>query len=411
MEGATNGHARRPLLAHFFIALLVTARADFHMPSMTAAGTAAGGQTTTQCQVCTTVTPSVSLASRAANAATGLPPTQMSPTPRVDSPPTQTSPMPHVAGPGPDFTPAGSITESDDAGLGASASPLSDVVAGNATAHAGAGGAVMGRANEWFHKQFPDTPKNLNVPMIAGLATGGAAVASGIIATAVTASQHKEGVNAGHAQSRGFLAPAPTPAPADSAVASLPHTILTTAISKGDTRIEVESTTGFAIGDTIQVGDEFNLVRGFGSIILSHPMNYDHPSGMTVQVVHQPPNAVLRGMTTSLSPTPVPVNTVLSDAARPTMSARNKSEASTEKEDKNARMFLYAGLAGLLACFLCCCCAAFISNSRKGRKRSAKEEDEYSGLSELSEDEEEEAEEEEEEEDPEYNARYSNLKS
>jgi len=62
-------------------------------------------------------------------------------------------------------------------------------------------------------------------------------------------------------------------------------TTLSEPIRRGVTTLEVESVAGMAVGDVIEIGDESNIIKGFSSIILDHPLMKDHPAGTQVKVL------------------------------------------------------------------------------------------------------------------------------
>lgn len=300
------------------------------MPSMTNVGVAS----TTTCPVCATVTPSpVSLSARAHAAAHGV---TVTPSPQ---------------GPGPSFKQA--------EGPRQSLSPSPATPASQQGSH----------------------PK-LNIPMIAGLATAGAVVAGGGIATAAVLmnnkkkeKKHEESLVEGEAKARASEAASSTP---------LASTVLVAAVNKGDTVLEVASVAGFAIGDTIQIGDEFNAVKGFSSIILDHPMNSNQQSGLEVKVIHQPPNAIVQG-----------ASLVMASPA-PTFLAATPAPAAGSSQNGSSMTVFYCILAGILLCGFFFCIVAFVGIFMKRKKGGSK--DVYAGVQ-VENGEEESEEEEQEEED------------
>lgn len=80
-------------------------------------------------------------------------------------------------------------------------------------------------------------------------------------------------------------APGPAPAPAAGVA-----TVLSADVPAGATTIEVESSEGFGVGDTILIGNvssgevETKAVLGFGSIILDSPLAKAYPKGTAVTV-------------------------------------------------------------------------------------------------------------------------------
>jgi len=71
---------------------------------------------------------------------------------------------------------------------------------------------------------------------------------------------------------------------------SLQSTILTANAFTGSQVLEVTSTNGFSIGDNIIINpggltEEINKITGFGSILLQTPLQYDHNSGETIELL------------------------------------------------------------------------------------------------------------------------------
>lgn len=59
---------------------------------------------------------------------------------------------------------------------------------------------------------------------------------------------------------------------------------------RGTTQLEVSATVGFAVGDTIMIGNrEVKMITGFGSIIINTPLMFDYPPGTPIQVVPRAP--------------------------------------------------------------------------------------------------------------------------
>jgi len=70
------------------------------------------------------------------------------------------------------------------------------------------------------------------------------------------------------------------------------NTKLTSAAKPGDTELQVDDTKGFAKGDTIVLSpgseiEEKRVIIGFGSIILSEPLEFGHSTGESVQKVSE----------------------------------------------------------------------------------------------------------------------------
>ena len=64
------------------------------------------------------------------------------------------------------------------------------------------------------------------------------------------------------------------------------RTTIKVATNRGDTRVEVESSDGFCVGDKVKIGTKFTEVRivvGIGSLLLDRPLDYHHPPGTPVQ--------------------------------------------------------------------------------------------------------------------------------
>jgi len=84
------------------------------------------------------------------------------------------------------------------------------------------------------------------------------------------------------------------------------ETFLVAPASAGDSEIQVASTEGLAEGDDILINpgggnEEGNTIAGFGSILLTSPLQFDHQAGETVARVEATPTA-----TPTPTPTPTP---------------------------------------------------------------------------------------------------------
>lgn len=119
--------------------------------------------------------------------------------------------------------------------------------------------------------RFNNLPPVEKTSIEVGSAVGVAAIAAaaGGIASAVDKEKVKE-------KNQHFL---PKPS----------HKVFVTRLSepmrRGVTTLEVDSVAGMAVGDVIQIGDERNLIKGFSSVILDHPLMKDHPAGTPVKVL------------------------------------------------------------------------------------------------------------------------------
>jgi len=369
MAGAKDVQARRPLLTIWFLSLLISGNADFAMPSMNNVHVG----TTSDCHVCGTVTPSPGNYRNRASAAAGL----------TTGPPTgQALPNLPPQGPGENFEQAqGPRQRVYDDAVEISTTPAP--------------------------KQWPGASNGLNIPMIAGLATGGAVVAGGVIATAVAYSKHRKDQERQQQVSGGVSGSAATPTPHP-----LASTFLAASVAKGATNIQVMSIIGFAVGDTIQVGSEYNAVQGFArrlaatqgsnSIIeLGHPMNAEQSSGSAVRVIHEPANAQVQTTLAEQALDQVLGNVVSTTvaAAAPTFMARESGQPSVatgQTGNTSGKTLFWSVLAGII---LCCCfwCLVMVVSGASGfmSKRPSKEASRYAGLSDGEEAESEEEEEEE----------------
>lgn len=284
--------------------------------------------------------------------------------------------------------------------------------------------------NEWVHKVIPSTPKNMNVPAVAAGAAGGAVVLGGVIAAAVSASQQ----GGGHVDSpflhmddkiddlkgkvkhfgqeflgKGGKLPVQIamPAPAAAAVSGvtaapvvqpkvMPKTSLTQPVLKGATTLEVASVAGFAIGDTIKIGDEYNMIKGFSSIILDHPMNNAYPADVQVEVVHESGNAAQQGQYVNQVVTPPPpamkaanglAMKAIGVATKPVNGTATVANAPADR--KVVTTILFVILVGCALCALFACvafgCAKLFARGSKTRGKDGK----YTGISDDDEEEEE----------------------
>lgn len=238
----------------------------------------------------------------------------------------------------------------------------------------------------FLNSLFPGlkNPKNLNIPAIAGMATGGAVIVGGGIAAAVMASKkHHKLMQQAESSSKVFLG---KHAPA---LAPVPHhfvsTLLAAPVRKGDTTIEVASIVGLAIGDTIKIGIEYNMIKGFSSIILDHPMNNDIPNGADVTVVHEPASAQVQNISTTAMMQPIPLGKVLGSdnlGARPPISAKAVIAPAATEKNGDMQTLYYVLLGGLsVCCFFCCIIAAGAIIARNRAKKGG-DEDAYSSISE-----------------------------
>lgn len=162
------------------------------------------------------------------------------------------------------------------------------------------GAQVKSQLTQWATNTF-GTAKQPKIGMITGVAAGGAAVTGAIVTAAVAAAKnHKDGAPAtaptAEAVSDSFLPPSE----------DLPKTAAAGPIQKGETEIHVASIDGLKVGDTIEIGSEYNLIkeiqtrrrldtarqlRGSYTIVLDHPMNENHRDGTKIVVVHEPAKA------------------------------------------------------------------------------------------------------------------------
>jgi len=59
-------------------------------------------------------------------------------------------------------------------------------------------------------------------------------------------------------------------------------TILSDSVAAGATTLQVESMTGFNVGDTISIGSERHVIRAFGSMVLASPLASSYPKGTAI---------------------------------------------------------------------------------------------------------------------------------
>lgn len=159
--------------------------------------------------------------------------------------------------------------------------------------------------------------------------------------------------------------------------AQLAETTLTAAVNVGDTQIEIASATGFAAGDTIKVGDEYQLVKGFGSLLLDHPMNKAQPMGAVVSVI----NDVASTLPPTQAPTVAPTSGFLlpvgnTTAAPTSMSGSQPSSGSTQNT-------VLAIACVLVGCGLLAICVGgilcFFFSKKKKRKTQPRKETPFVG--------------------------------
>eukprot|EP00929_Paragymnodinium_shiwhaense_P002061 TRINITY_DN102268_c0_g1_i1.p1 TRINITY_DN102268_c0_g1~~TRINITY_DN102268_c0_g1_i1.p1 ORF type:complete len:873 (+),score=383.49 TRINITY_DN102268_c0_g1_i1:80-2698(+) len=125
---------------------------------------------------------------------------------------------------------------------------------------------------------------NESVKMNSALKNQTAAVhAAQEAAEKITAAATK-GLNDVFVKGHGSLPAASAPIVQDTQKAAA-KTSLAKPAKAGDTSLDVESTSGFTVGDTIMIGSEQNKVRGFGSILLEKALEQNHPLGTVISVV------------------------------------------------------------------------------------------------------------------------------
>jgi len=151
----------------------------------------------------------------------------------------------------------------------------------------------------------------------------------------------------------------------------------------GDTAIEVASTAGFVKGDTIKVGTEYQLVKGYGSIYLDHPMNTAQPVGAKVSVIHDvaPPPPAAAAAPPAIAAravgTPVPV------VGGPTTTAPYTSSSGFAPLSGSTQGTVLAVSLGLVGC--CCLFACVIGlyfmfgRGKKKRKAQPRQETPFVG--------------------------------
>jgi len=183
-----------------------------------------------------------------------------------------------------------------------------------------------------------------------------------------------EGANAAEAP------PAPAPPPAQ-----LAETTLTTAVAAGDNAIEIASAMGFAVGDTIKVGDEYQLVKGFGSLLLDHPMNKAQPAGSVVQVINDVQSTLPPTLAARLAPTAAPlvVPTGLLPGTNSSTAAPYTSSSGSQPSSGSQQNTVLAIACVLIACGLLSVCIVgilyFLFGKKKKRKTQPRKETPFVG--------------------------------
>jgi hypothetical protein len=119
----------------------------------------------------------------------------------------------------------------------------------------------------------------LIAPIVGGVA--GAAALAGVITLSVMKKPKPEPAAPGATSSFAAAGKA-----LGGATPAAVQTTLTRACAIGDTTIEVANTAGFGLGDTIKIGSEYQMIKGFSSIVLDHPMNTAQPAGSIVKMEH-----------------------------------------------------------------------------------------------------------------------------
>jgi hypothetical protein len=74
------------------------------------------------------------------------------------------------------------------------------------------------------------------------------------------------------------------------------YTTLKTPIQAGQTVIEVADQSLFAIGDVIAIGSETNIVKGFSSLILDHPLLHAHGLGEYIKIMRHANEGAFPGL-------------------------------------------------------------------------------------------------------------------
>lgn len=164
----------------------------------------------------------------------------------------------------------------------------------------------------------PIPPMHIIGPVLGGVA--GAATLAGVIAISVMKKPKPQ--YDGAPPSAGFSARTSGDAAAAPAAAAEIATSLTAPVAKHDTSIEVADTSGFTAGDTILVGEEYQMVSGIapsggvaarrlapGSIVLQHPMNNAQATGSVVKVI-------VDVASTTPAPAPAPAQPLAKIAAK-----------------------------------------------------------------------------------------------
>jgi len=183
-----------------------------------------------------------------------------------------------------------------------------------------------------------------------------------------------EGANAAEAP------PAPAPPPAQ-----LAETTLTAAVAAGDNAIEIASATGFAVGDTIKVGDEYQLVKGFGSLLLDHPMNKAQPAGSVVQVINDVQSTLPPTLAARLAPTAAPLvaPTGLLTGTNSSTAAPYTSSSGSQPSSGSQQNTVLAIACVLIACGLLSVCIVgllyFLFGKKKKRKTQPRKETPFVG--------------------------------
>jgi len=352
---------------------------DFHMPGLMHAGPV----TTTECHACATVTPPIHRAAMAvpSPAATVAPHVTPAPTP---------APAPHVT---PAPTPATAPKESGP-GLTFVAAPTAPPPSTKAY-----------DADKIFRNSPPppaNTPK-VNIPLIAGLAGGGAVVVGGAVAgivAAVQANKHKKEEMEEKMKrtilSTTFLGTFPPP-PSVRTVLALP-------IGPGETKIEVADQSGFAIGDIIRIGTEINEIKGFSSIILDHPVGQSFAANTPVELV----SAASGSLQSATSAPTLNIDEVLGGGNVQLLATTSNifRRENNETDGDNGSYGVAMLIAGLLFCAAAICMVSLIMfclSSRKLRAASSRnDEEDYEQV-----DDEEEEEEDEESEEENYSNRVA----
>lgn len=155
------------------------------------------------------------------------------------------------------------------------------------------------------------------------------------------------------------------------------ETTLLVACAAGDTTIEVASTAGFGLGDTIKIGSEYQMIKGFSSIVLDHPMNTAQAAGSIVSMTNDANPVPIAASTPAPVAVAVGTTPLVADASASGISGSSSGDGSSGMDQKT----VLAIACVLVVCGLLSVCIVgllyFFFGKKKKRKIAPRQEMDY----------------------------------